>query len=158
MLPFLYVYLHAKKYTYWFFISSAIAHQRILQCDWMRQKTSHTQTEKVFSHATFSWWLVQCNKTRISLLPRKIDDQRILQSDWMRCFTRYTQPNVVISDAVFLWWLTPIIKNNISMGFFFDTLLMKVCCKVIEPEGNQATFHNCGGLRSYIILRIMQKI
>ena len=54
---FLYVYLHALNYKYWFFLSSTIAHQRNLQCDWMREKNCHTQTKVVFLHANFPWWL-----------------------------------------------------------------------------------------------------
>ena len=61
----------------------------IMQCDWTRDKTSHTQAKVVPSYATFSW-----KKLRHHLiLSRDTDDQRILQSDWIRSTSGHTIKN-----------------------------------------------------------------
>ena len=75
----------SKKYKYWFLIPN-IAHQRILQYNWMRQKKLATPKQQWYSNTLTSSEL-HAKKLAFQLMSlRKIDDQWILQSDWMRCW------------------------------------------------------------------------
>ena len=64
--------------------SGDIDDQVLLQSDWTRGTTGHTQPKIVVSDATFLWWSLSPRKKNVShwFIPsRDIDDQRILQFD-----------------------------------------------------------------------------
>ena len=46
-------------------LSQDIDDQRIMQSDWRREATPHTQPKVVVLDATFHWWLTPCKKTKI---------------------------------------------------------------------------------------------
>ena len=72
--------------------------QAILQSDWKRGPSGHTQPKKVISDAAFPW-----PKTHV--IPcREIYNKKILQSAWTRGFNWQTQPKEVVPDTNFLWW------------------------------------------------------
>ena len=56
----------------------------------------HTQPKAVVLHATFSWQIYACKKSKIlvHIGSRDIDDQRIWQSDWTRAFLRTWEPEL----------------------------------------------------------------
>ena len=105
-----------KKASYKFISSRYINDQKVLQSDWTRGKTSHTQPKLLVSNATFPWWLFPCN-VKITIwrhhliLSRDIDEQRILQSDWIRSTLCHSLYKVVVSDATFSWRSSPCKEN-----------------------------------------------
>ena len=50
-------FLLTKKHYDGFIFSKDIDDQRILQSDWKRNTTGHTQPKVVVSDAAFAWWL-----------------------------------------------------------------------------------------------------
>ena len=57
---------HAKKHYDHLILFPDIDYQRILEPDWVKDTTGHTQPKEVILHATFPWWLPQCKKSKRS--------------------------------------------------------------------------------------------
>ena len=56
-----------KNLRYWLIPPKYIDDQTILQSDWLRGTTGHTQPEVVILNDTFLWWLSPCKKSKRSL-------------------------------------------------------------------------------------------
>ena len=84
--------------------------QRILQSDWMRGTTSHTQTN---GNLRYCFPLItnymQIKLTYHLILTRDIDDQRTLQSNWTRGTTGQTKSS---SPRCYLCLITTIILRE----------------------------------------------
>ena len=115
MLPLHDDYLHAKILRDYRISSRDINGLRILQSNWMRGTTAHTQPKVVVSEATSLWWLSPTKNPRDRSIPsRDTDDQKILQGDWTRSTTAHTHPKKVVQmlPLEITWFLTKILMNE----------------------------------------------
>ena len=115
--------------------------ERILEFDWRKGNASQQIHSKVkVSSANFSWWLLPCKKTQIS-----IDFWQWYWSSktfmtWLK--KRHTWDNLTKSDCLrcyLLLGLTPGIKNQDINQFYPEIMVIKESCNLIGPEAQLAT-------------------